>query len=155
MYDKKIEFVKPLDVLLIEDDSVDVELVLEVLKDSKLLMSINVARDGVEGLAYLRRERDFCYAKKPDLILLDLNMPKKDGRQVLQELKMDDALSKIPVIVLTTSTSEEDMLKSYDLGAHGYINKPACLEQFIKIVKSIDSFWFTIVNLSDSGENRK
>lgn len=141
---------KPIEVLMIEDDPVDVELMLEILNESKLFMSINVVGDGVEGLEYLRRQSNYSSAVRPDLILLDLNLPKKDGRQVLEELKKDDDLANLPVVVLTTSTSEEDMLRTQDLGAHGYITKPANLDQFIKIVQTIDDFWFTIVKFLDT-----
>lgn len=143
---------KPLEVLLVEDDPVDVELTLDILEDSKLFMSINVVEDGVDALAYLRRENKYSNAVRPDLILLDLNLPRKDGRQALREIRNDSDLRQIPVVVLTTSTSEEDMLRTYDLGATGYVTKPAGLDQFIKIVESIGDFWLTIVKRAGKGE---
>ncbi len=138
---------KPIEVLLVEDDPVDVELIMDVLEDSKLFLSIKVVEDGVEALNYLKRKNDYSDASKPDLILLDLNLPKKDGKQTLQEIKQDDNLKNIPVVILTTSTSDEDMLRSHNLGAHGYATKPARMDQFIKMVQNIDCFWFTIAKV--------
>ena len=138
---------KPIEVLLVEDDPVDVELIMDVLEDSKLFLSIKVVEDGVEALNYLKRKNDYSDASKPDLILLDLNLPKKDGKQTLQEIKQDDNLKNIPVVILTTSTSDEDMLRSQILGAHRYATKPARMDQFIKMVQNIDCFWFTIAKV--------
>ena len=134
-------------VLLIEDSPDDVELTQEAIKESKLYIDLRVAEDGVEGLAFLRREGTYRDAPQVDFILLDLNMPRMDGREMLAEIKADEKLAHIPVVVLTTSQAEEDILKSYKLHANCYIAKPVDFEQFIKIVQSIEAFWFTIVKL--------
>ena len=137
----------PFDILLVEDNPGDVRLTREALKGSKSSISLSVVGDGVEALAFLRRENGHVHALRPDLILLDLNLPKKDGREVLAEIKTDESLRRIPVIVLTTSQAEQDILKAYDLNANCYITKPVELDQFIKLVKSIEDFWLTIVKL--------
>ena len=116
-------------------------------EESQLHINLNVVRDGVEAIAYLRREGEFSSAIAPDLILLDLNLPRKDGREVLQEIKNDNRLKHIPVVVLTTSDTDEDIFRSYNLGANCYVNKPLGMEEFTKIVRSIEDFWFTIVKL--------
>jgi two-component system, chemotaxis family, response regulator Rcp1 len=134
-------------ILLVEDNPGDVRLTREALKEGKILNELNVVEDGVEALAFLRREGRYAEAVRPDLILLDLNLPKKDGREVLQEIKGDGALKKIPVVVLTTSAAERDILKAYDLHANCYITKPVDLEQFIRVVQMIEDFWLTIVKL--------
>ena len=134
-------------VLLVEDNPGDVRLTREALKDGRLLNSVSVVGDGMEALSFLRREGKYAEAITPDLILLDLNLPKKDGRQVLAEIKADPRLRRIPVVVLTTSSAEEDILKTYDLHANCYITKPVDLEQFIRVIKSIEDFWLTIVKL--------
>lgn len=136
-----------LDILLVDDNPGDVRLTMEALKEAKLLNRITNVSDGVEAIAYLRREGKYSDATRPDLILLDLNMPKKDGREVLEEIKKDASLKRIPVVVLTTSRAEQDILKAYDLHANCYITKPVDLDQFIKVAKSIDDFWFTMVRL--------
>ena len=138
---------RPVGILLVEDNPADVRLTQEVLKDAKVRNTLTVARDGVEAMALLRREGKYVTALRPDLILLDLNLPKKDGRELLQEIKSDEELRVIPIIILTTSTSEEDILKSYGLHANCYINKPVNLDQFVKVVRSIEDFWLTIVKL--------
>jgi len=138
------------EILLVEDNPGDVRLTIEALRESKVRNSLNVARDGVEALEYLRREGPFAAAPRPDLILLDLNLPRKDGREVLQEIKADPALHTIPVVILTTSRAEQDVLRSYELKANCYITKPVDLEQFITVVKSIEDFWLTIVTLPGS-----
>jgi two-component system response regulator len=138
---------EPLEILLVEDDPADVELTQEALADSKLMTNMNVTRDGEEAMSYLRKEGPYQDAKTPDLILLDLNMPKKDGREVLNEIKADDSLKTIPIVVLTTSESEEDILRSYNLGANCYVTKPVGLAEFMKVVDSIEGFWFTVVKL--------
>lgn len=138
---------KPVEILLVEDNSGDVRLTMEVLKEGKLFNHISVVGDGVESLAFLRREGQYENAPTPGLILLDLNLPKKDGREVLAEIKIDPKLKRIPVVVLTTSEAEKDILKAYDLHANCYILKPVDLGQFIKVVKSIEDFWLTIVKL--------
>ena len=132
-----------LKVLLIEDNPGDVRLTLEALRDSKVRNNLQVAHDGVEALEFLRRTD----AVRPDLILLDLNLPRKDGREVLAEIKVDPLLKTIPVVVLTTSRAEQDVLRSYELQANCYITKPVDLDQFITVVKSIEDFWLTIVTL--------
>lgn len=137
----------PVEILLVEDNPGDVRLTQEALREGKIRNSLTVAKDGVEALAILRREGRHASAARPDLILLDLNLPRKDGREVLAEIKSDEALRRIPVVVLTTSKAEEDILRTYDLHANCYISKPVDLEQFITVVKSIDDFWFTVVKL--------
>ena len=134
-------------ILLVEDNPGDVRLTREALREGKILNELNVVGDGVEALAFLRREGRYAEAVRPDLILLDLNLPKKDGREVLQEIKEDGVLRKIPVVVLTTSAAERDILEAYDLHANCYITKPVDLEQFIKVVQLIEDFWLTIVKL--------
>lgn len=137
----------PLKVLLVEDDPADVELTQEALDNNKVYTKLFMVQDGLEALAFLRREGVHADAPRPDLILLDLNMPRMDGRQVLAELKKDDDLKNIPVVVLTTSKAEQDIVASYDLGANCYVTKPVGLEQFTKVVQSIKGFWFTVVRL--------
>ena len=136
---------KQINLLLVDDDPGDVELTLEIMDLSKLKLDIQVVSDGVEALEYLNRTGDYTEASTPDLILLDLNMPRKNGREVLDYIKKDEDLKKIPVVVLTTSSSEEDIEKTYNLGASCYITKPVGLEEFQKVVKAFDEFWFTVV----------
>lgn len=138
---------KQTEILLVEDNPGDVRLTIEAFKESKIRNSLHVAGDGVEALAYLRREGRYSDALRPDLILLDLNLPKKDGRQVLKEIKEDPVLKRIPVAVMTTSKAEEDIIRSYDLHANCYISKPIDLDQFISVVRSLENFWFSIVTL--------
>ncbi len=138
---------RPVEILLVEDNPGDVGLTRETLKDSKLLNHMTVVGDGVEAMALLRREGKYADTIRPDLILLDLNLPKKDGREVLREIKTDEQLRRIPVVVLTTSSAEQDILKTYDLHANCYITKPVNLDQFTAVVKAIEEFWFTIVKL--------
>lgn len=138
---------KPIEILLVEDDPGDVDLTMEALDEAKIKINFNVAENGAEAIAYLRKEGQYAGATLPDLILLDLNMPKKDGREVLCEMQSDENLKFIPVIVLTTSDTDEDILKSYNLGANAYITKPVGLDQFAKVVKSLEDFWFTVVKL--------
>lgn len=138
---------RPIEILLVEDNPGDVRLTIEGLNEGKVRNNLYVARDGVEALAFLRREREFHDAVRPDLILLDLNLPRKDGREVLADIKSDPDLKTIPVMVLTTSRAEQDVLHSYQLQANCYITKPVDLEQFITVVKSIEDFWLTIVTL--------
>jgi len=134
-------------ILLVEDNPGDIRLTREALKEGKILNDLSVVGDGAEALAFLRREGGYAQAAKPDLILLDLNLPKRDGREVLEEIKRDDDLKKIPVVVLTTSAAEQDILEAYDLHANCYITKPVDLGQFIKVVQLIEDFWLTIVKL--------
>jgi two-component system, chemotaxis family, response regulator Rcp1 len=141
-----------IEILLVEDNPGDVRLVREVFKDAKVANNIHVAEDGVEAMAFLRKEGRFAGVVRPDLVLLDLNLPKKDGREVLTEIKTDDALKRIPVIVLTTSSAEEDIMKSYSEYANSYITKPINLSQFINVVRSIEDFWLTIVKLPPNGK---
>ena len=134
-------------ILLVEDDLADVELTMETLEESKLDIDLNVVNDGVEAMAYLNKQGKYKSVTRPDLVLLDLNMPKKDGREVLAEIRADEKLKALPVVILTTSSSEEDILKSYNTGVNCYISKPVGLEEFIKVVKVFEAFWFTIVTL--------
>jgi chemotaxis family two-component system response regulator Rcp1 len=138
---------RPAEILLVEDNPGDVDLTRETLLDSKLLNHMSVVNNGVEAMAYLRREGKYVDATRPDLILLDLNLPKKDGREVLAEIKVDERLRRIPVVVLTTSSAEKDILQTYDLHANCYITKPVNLDQFSAVVRAIEDFWFTIVRL--------
>jgi chemotaxis family two-component system response regulator Rcp1 len=139
-----------IEVLLVEDSSGDVRLTREALKDAKMHISLNVVSDGAAAMAYLRRESTHAEAPRPDLILLDLNLPKKDGRDVLREIKESDALKSIPVVILTTSASPGDVERSYRLHANCYITKPVDLQGFIKVVQSIDNFWFSVVKLPNA-----
>lgn len=144
---KTIESSRPIEIMLVEDNRGDVRLTVEALMDVKVLNHLSVVPDGVEAMAFLRRTGRYADAPRPDLILLDLNLPKKDGRQVLEEIKQDEELKHIPVVVLTTSQAEQDIVRSYALHANCYITKPVELEQFLQVVKSIENFWFTIVRL--------
>ena len=136
-----------IELLLVDDDLEDIRLMVQALKQTKVHTSLSIARDGVEALAFLRRQGPFTAAPRPDIIFLDLNMPRKDGREVLNEIKQDPDLKNIPVVVLTTSADEEDVLRSYDLHANCYVTKPVDLQQFMKVVRSIEDFWFTVVKL--------
>ncbi|NQT84827.1 response regulator [bacterium] len=138
---------EPMKVLLVEDNPGDVRLIIEALRQSNIHNDLRVTRDGVEAMAFLRREGKYADAGRPDLILLDLNLPKKDGREVLAEIKADKNLKRIPVVILTSSEAEEDIIKTYDLHANCYVTKPADLEKFIAGVKSIRDFWLSIVKL--------
>lgn len=137
----------PFEVLLVEDSPGDVRLTLEAFKDAKVSINLHVASDGTEAMAFLKREGEQSNVPRPDLILLDLNLPKKDGREVLEEIKESPTLKSIPVVILTTSASEVDILRSYQLHANCYITKPVDLDGFLKVVKSIDSFWLSMVKL--------
>jgi len=138
---------RPAEILLVEDNPADVRLTREALLEGKVRNNLSVAADGVEALAFLRREGSYAGAVVPDLILLDLNLPRKDGREVLEEIKADPSLRHIPVVVLTSSQAEQDILRAYDLHANCYVTKPVDLDQFIHVVQSIEDFWFTIVKL--------
>jgi chemotaxis family two-component system response regulator Rcp1 len=138
----------PIEILLVEDNPGDVRLTREALKDAKVHNTLHVAMDGVEALAFLRKQGKHAGAPLPDLILLDLNLPKKNGREVLEDIKNDDALRHIPVVILTTSQAERDIAESYRLHANAYVTKPVDLEQFLTVVKSIEQFWLEIVKLS-------
>ena len=135
------------EILMVEDNPDDVFLTREVLKEAKLHINLSVVTDGVEALAFLHREGQYARAPCPDLIMLDLNLPKKDGREVLAEIKSDDRLKVIPVVVLTTSQAEEDIVKAYKLHANCYVTKPVDLDQFIRVVHALEDFWLTIVKL--------
>lgn len=135
------------EILLVEDSPSDVDLTREALEDAKIRNNLHVVADGVEAMAFLRRQGKYENAPRPDLVLLDLNLPKKDGREVLAELKSDPSLERIPVVILTTSEAEEDVLRSYELHANCYVTKPVDLDQFVKVVRSIENFWLEIVKL--------
>lgn len=139
--------VNPIDILLVEDNPGDARLAKEALKESKIHNNLFIVSDGEEALQFLRKEGEFSGAVTPDLILLDLNLPKIDGREVLDIVKRDENLKMIPVVILTTSRAEEDIIKSYKLHANCFISKPLDLDQFMKVVKSIEDFWLSIVKL--------
>ncbi len=138
---------RPIEILLVEDNPGDVRLTREAFHEAKICNNIHVAVNGIEAMDYLHRAGAYADAARPDVILLDLNLPLKDGREVLAEIKQDPSLQRIPVVILSTSQAEQDILKSYALHANCYITKPVDLEQFITIVKSIEDFWFTVVKL--------
>ncbi|MBE8518874.1 response regulator [Amycolatopsis sp. H6(2020)] len=137
----------PIDILLVEDDPGDVLMTREAFAHHKIRNPLHVAEDGVEALRFLKREGPFGEAPRPGLILLDLNLPRKDGRELLGEIKQDPGLRTIPVVVLTTSEAEEDILRSYDLHANAYVTKPVDFEKFVEVVRKIDDFWVTVVKL--------
>jgi len=138
---------RPIEILLVEDNPGDIRLTQEVLKEGKIQNNLRIVENGVEAISFLHKDGKYSSALTPDLILLDLNLPKKDGREVLQEIKNDDELKKIPIVVLTTSQAEEDILKVYNLNANCYISKPVELDEFINVVKSVEDFWLSIVKL--------
>jgi CheY-like chemotaxis protein len=138
---------RPIEILLVEDNPGDVRLTKEALKEGKVSNHLSVAEDGEQALAFLRRQGPYADAPHPDLVLLDLNLPKKNGREVLEEIKADPELRRIPVVILTVSKAEQDILKSYNLYANCYINKPVDLDQFLTVIKSIEDFWLTVVML--------
>ena len=139
--------VTPIEILLVEDSPGDVRLTQEALRDAKMRNTLHVASDGLEAMFFLRRQGKYANAPRPDLILLDLNLPKKTGSEILEEIKLDPSLKSIPVVILTTSAAEHDILRSYQLYANCYITKPVDLDQFLKVVKTLDNFWLTIVKL--------
>jgi two-component system, chemotaxis family, response regulator Rcp1 len=141
--------VKPIELLLVEDSEPDVRLTIEALREAKVKNRLWVAEDGVEAMEFLRQQNRHADAPRPDLILLDLNLPRKDGREVLREIKADPSLRRIPVVILTTSRSEEDVLRAYDLHANCYITKPVDFPRFMEVVKSIEDFWLTVVKLPE------
>jgi two-component system, chemotaxis family, response regulator Rcp1 len=141
-----------IDILLIEDSAADIRLTREAFKEAKVLNVLHVVEDGVAAMAYLRKEGSFADSPRPDLILLDLNLPKKDGREVLAEIKQDEGLRDIPVVVLTTSRAEEDVVRSYHLHANAYVTKPVDLTQFIEVVAAIEGFWLAVVTLPPNGK---
>ena len=141
------EQMKSVDVLLVEDNPADVRLTTEAIKDVKMKNNLFVVQDGIEAIRFLRKEGEYSLVPRPDLILLDLNLPKKDGREVLAEIKADPELKTIPVVVLTSSKAEEDILKAYKLHANCYTTKPVNFERFVEVVQSIEGFWFSVVKL--------
>ena len=141
----------PIEILLVEDNPGDVRLTKEALKEGKVYSNLHTVKDGVEAMEFLRKQGRYKEVPRPDIILLDLNLPRKDGREVLEEIKSDDALKRIPVVVLTTSKAEEDVLRTYNLHANCYVTKPVDLEKFIVVVRSIDVFWLTVVTLPPNG----
>jgi CheY-like chemotaxis protein len=141
---------KTIEILLVEDNEADIRLTREVFADGRLLNRLNITRDGEEAMSFLRRERPFQEAPRPDLILLDLNLPRKDGREVLAEIKNDPELRRIPVVILTTSRAEADVVQTYELHANCYIVKPVDLGQFINVIRSIEDFWLKLVRLPGS-----
>lgn len=138
---------RSIEILLVEDNPADVRLTQEALKERRIVNRLHVARDGIEALEFLHRRPPFATAPRPDLILLDLNLPRMDGREVLAEIKSDDNFKCIPVVVLTTSCAEQDILRSYDLHANCYVQKPVDLEQFFRVISTIEDFWMSIVTL--------
>jgi two-component system, chemotaxis family, response regulator Rcp1 len=145
---------RPIDILLVEDSPADVRLTREALKEAKVLNTLHVVEDGVAALEFLRKKGQYARSPSPDLILLDLNLPKKDGREVLAEIKQDRWLMQIPVVVLTTSRAEEDVVRSYHLHANAYVAKPVDLKQFLEVIRTIEEFWLAVVTLPP-GEKRK
>jgi len=141
----------PIEILLVEDSAGDIRLTREALKEAKVCNRLHVAEDGVKAMEFLRRKGPYAHSPCPDLVLLDLNLPKKDGREVLAEIKADPALRRIPVVVLTTSRADEDILRAYDLYANCYITKPIDFKQFMIVVRSIEDFWLTVVRLPPKG----
>lgn len=147
--------VRPIDILLVEDSPADVRLTREALKEAKVLNTLHVVQDGMAALAFLRRQGQYAGSPLPHLILLDLNLPKKDGREVLAEIKQDEVLKCIPVVVLTTSRAEEDVVRSYNLHANAYVTKPVDLKAFLKVIRSIEEFWLAVVTLPPNNHIRK
>jgi len=143
------QLAKPIEVLLVEDNAGDIRLTKEAFEEGKVRLNLSVVRDGVEAIAFLRKEGNFAGTARPDLVLLDLNLPKKDGREVLKDMKNDPQLLRIPVVVLTTSASDEDVLSTYGLHANCYITKPVDMDQFLKVVKLIEEFWFVVAKIPD------
>jgi len=150
----KSKISRPLDILLIEDNPADVRLTQEAFRDARVQNRLHVVGDGVEAMAFLRRQGVFNSISCPDLIILDLNLPRKDGREVLAEIKCDPSLSMIPIVIMTVSKDERDIVESYRLHANCYIRKPVRFREFIEIVKSIEDFWFTIVTLPPNSGNQ-
>jgi CheY-like chemotaxis protein len=141
----------PVEILLVEDNPGDERLTREALREGKVYHNLHWVKDGVQAMEFLRRQGKYAGVPRPDIVLLDLNLPKKDGREVLEEIKTDEDLKRIPVVVLTTSKAEEDVLRTYNLHANCYVTKPVDLEKFIVVVKSIDVFWLTVVTLPPNG----
>ena len=144
---------RPVEVLLVEDNQADARLMQEAFREAKVLNRLSIVKDGVEAIAFLRREGTYGEAPRPDLMLLDLNLPRKDGREVLAEIKADEDLRRIPVVVLTTSEAQQDVLKAYDLHANCYITKPVDLEKFLEVVASVEHFWLSVVLLPQEAQH--
>lgn len=145
--------IKPVEILLVEDEPGDAYLTQEALKSAKILNRVHLVEDGVEALAFLKRAGGYASVPRPDLVLLDLNLPRKDGREVLAEIKQDPSLALIPVVVMTTSKADEDILRSYKLHANCYVNKPVDLSQFMTVIRATQEFWLTIVRLPPAPES--
>lgn len=143
--------VRPIEILLVEDDPGDTLITREALEHSKVANVLHCVTNGEDALSFLRRQQDHRDVPRPDLVLLDLNLPRRDGREVLREIKNDDELRRIPVVVLTTSQSEEDVLRSYDLHANAYVTKPVDFDRFVEVVRQVDEFFFTVVRLPTAG----
>ena len=143
---------KPIEILLVEDNPGDARLTQEALTEGRVLNRLTVVPDGVEALEFLRRKGKYASAARPDLILLDLNLPKKDGREVVAEIKADPDLRRIPVVILTSSQAEQDIIKTYNLGANCYVTKPVDLDQFLGVIRSIEQFWLNVVKLPPNGD---
>ncbi len=143
---------RPIEILLVEDSPSDTDLTVEALAAAKVCNRLSIVEDGVEAMEFLRREGDYAEAPKPDLILLDLNLPRKDGRAVLAEIREDKRLTAIPVVILTTSQAEKDILHAYEFHANCYITKPVDFEQFLGVIKAIEGFWLSVVKLPPDGE---
>jgi len=141
----------PVEILLVEDNPGDERLTREALREGKVYHNLHWVKDGVQAMEFLRRQGKYASVPRPDIVLLDLNLPKKDGREVLEEIKTDEDLKRIPVVILTTSKAEEDVMRTYNLHANCYVTKPVDLEKFIVVVKSIDVFWLTVVTLPPNG----
>ena len=148
-----VTLAKPVEILLVEDSPGDVDLTREALADSKLVNRLHVVEGGEEAMAFLRQQGRYADAVRPDVVLLDLNLPRKDGREVLEEIKADDDLKTIPVVVLTTSRADEDIVRTYKLHANCYITKPVDVHQFFAVVKSVEDFWLTVVKLPPPARN--
>jgi two-component system, chemotaxis family, response regulator Rcp1 len=143
---------QPVEILMVEDNPRDARLAVEALKDGKVRNNLHHVSDGVTAMRFLYRQAEYAQAPRPDLILLDLNLPRKDGREVLEEIKEDPELKLVPVVVLTTSEAERDLVKTYDLHANAYVVKPIDLDRFVEVVQAIEGFWFTIVKLPPRNE---
>ncbi len=142
-----IKTIRPIEILLVEDSPSDADLTVDAFSEARVLNNLHWVKDGVEALTFLRRQGQYSDVPRPDLILLDLNMPKKDGREVLAEIKADSQLKRIPVIILTTSAAERDILKTYELNGNCYVTKPIDVEQFMSVIKLIEAFWLALVQL--------
>jgi two-component system response regulator len=146
--------IQPVDILLVEDSPADVRLTREALHEAKVMNQLHVVKDGMEALLFLRRQGEYAASPRPHLILLDLNLPKKDGREVLAEIKQDEDLKRIPVVVLTTSKAEEDIVRTYNLHANAYITKPVDLTKFFEVIRALEEFWLAVVTLPPNGPKK-